>query len=365
MREFFSKDARSSRSGPKPGRQPSVATIFVCALALLAPSHISRAQDVQFFRIGTGASESSYFLLGGIIASAISNPPGSRSCDRGGSCGVPGLIAVAQSTEGSVANINAIRKGELESGLAQADIAYWATLGKAPFAKEKPFESLRAIANLHQDPLQVLVREDSRIQDISDLKGKRLAVGPRDSAAHIAARAVLEAYGLSEKSVRLSHLTVESAAETMREGKLDALFFIGTRNPAIANLADDIPLRLIPLLGEKIAALRQKHSFYVVDIIPEGLYDRTLPTVTIGVGILWVVPESLEESRVYALTEALWHTSTRKLLNESGSFGQQMTLDTAISGLSVPLHPGAARYYRERLASQNSPATEPSGNPGE
>ncbi|MCH7796179.1 MAG: hypothetical protein IH900_13720, partial [Proteobacteria bacterium] len=107
--------------------------VLVCALALLVPL-LSFAQEVRYFRIGTGSTAGTYFPIGGIIASAISKPPGSRDCAAGGSCGVPGLIAVAQSTEGSVANVMGIAGGTLESGLSQADISYWAYNGQGIFA---------------------------------------------------------------------------------------------------------------------------------------------------------------------------------------------------------------------------------------
>ena len=140
------------------------------------------AQEMTFFRIGTGSTGGTYFPIGGLIANAISNPPGARPCDRGGSCGPMGLIAVAQSTDGSIANVEAIRAGRLESGLAQADIAYWAYKGLRVFkGKGKQVEKLRAIANLYPEAVHVVVRRDAKIAKIADLRGKRVSLGPRDS----------------------------------------------------------------------------------------------------------------------------------------------------------------------------------------
>ena len=130
-----------------------LALSFSILLVLCAVGAPLLAQDVRFFRIGTGATSGTYFSIGGLIANVISNPPGSRACDRGGSCGVPGLIAVAQSTQGSVENVKAIIDGQLESALAQADVAYWAYHGTGMFREQGPSRGLRAIAHLLLSPV--------------------------------------------------------------------------------------------------------------------------------------------------------------------------------------------------------------------
>src|SRR4029434_6912495 len=103
----------------------------------------TRADDeTRFFRIGTGPTTGNYFTIGGIIANAISNPPGSRPCDKGGSCGVPGLIAIAQTTQGSVQNVELIADQTLDSGLCQSDVAYWAYSGTGMYSGGAPFDGL-------------------------------------------------------------------------------------------------------------------------------------------------------------------------------------------------------------------------------
>ena len=110
----------------------AVRALLAAALLLWfggAATRLGQAQDMQFFRIGTGGVTGTYYPIGGLIADIISNPPGARPCDKGGSCGVPGLVAIAQSSNGSVANVDAIRSGALESGFAQSDVAHWAYTG--------------------------------------------------------------------------------------------------------------------------------------------------------------------------------------------------------------------------------------------
>ena len=114
------------------------------------------AQEMQFFRIGTGGIAGTYYPIGGLIADIISNPPGARPCSKGGSCGVPGLVAIAQSSNGSVANVDAIASGALESGFAQSDIATWAHTGTGIYAGEEQVEELRAIASLYPESIHLV-----------------------------------------------------------------------------------------------------------------------------------------------------------------------------------------------------------------
>ncbi|HEX3209240.1 MAG TPA: TAXI family TRAP transporter solute-binding subunit, partial [Geminicoccaceae bacterium] len=122
--------------------------VAVAFLALLGGTTILQAQEMRFFRIGTGGVAGTYYPIGGLIADIISSPPGARPCERGGSCGVPGLVAIAQSSNGSVANVDAIQSGELESGFVQSDIAYWAYTGTGIFEGKGKADNLRAIASL-------------------------------------------------------------------------------------------------------------------------------------------------------------------------------------------------------------------------
>ncbi len=121
---------------------------------------VSAAQDARFFRIGTGSTTGTYYPVGGIIANAVSNPPGSSPCDRGGSCGVPGLVVVVQSSNGSVENVERIGSAALELGLSQADIAYWAYHGTGLFRDRGAIAGIRAIANLFPESVHVVPLND-------------------------------------------------------------------------------------------------------------------------------------------------------------------------------------------------------------
>lgn len=318
----------------------------------------ARAQDdeARFFRIGTGPTTGNYFSIGGIIANAISNPPGSRPCDKGGSCGVPGLIAIAQTTQGSVQNIELIADQTLESGLCQSDVAYWAYSGSGMYAGGKPFDGLRAIANLYQESLHIVVRADSKIDAIGNLRGKRISLGGRGSGTRATATLVLGAYGVGERRFYGQQLTIEKACAQLRDGKIDAIFFVGGPPvPALVDLAQTTPVRLLSVLGDDGSTLRSAYPFLTVDIIPENSYGQNPATVTVGIGTYWLVLAELEDNLVHDITAALWHPATRKLLDQGSPLGRRIRLEQALVGLPLPVHAGAERFYSEPRDQSSQP----------
>ncbi|MCC7048488.1 MAG: TAXI family TRAP transporter solute-binding subunit [Alphaproteobacteria bacterium] len=319
-----------------------------CALAVVAAC-IAGAQDVRFFRIGTGSASGSYFPIGGAIASAISNPPGSRECDKGGSCGVPGLLAAAQSTQGPVENIALIAKGSLDSGLAPADLAYWAFHGTGPYADKGAVKNLRAIANLYSEVIHVVVRANADIQSIRDLKLRRVSLGEQASGTLVNARAVLKTYGLSELDVLPFYLQPGPAADLLANDGIDA-FFVNAGPPvgAIAELARTTPIRLLSIAGGEREELLKLYPFLSARIIPGGTYENVSGIETLGVGVQYLATTELDEKLVYSITRALWHPNTQKLWENVGPLAQTVKLESALDGLSVPLHPGAAQFYAEK-----------------
>ena len=310
---------------------------------------MATAEDARFFRIGTGGIGGTYYPIGGIIANAISNPPGSRPCDRGGSCGVPDLVVIAQTSDGSVANINAIASGRIDSGFVQSDVAHWAYTGTGTFAKKKPIKSLRAIANLYPESVHIVVRSKNGIEDPSGLRGRRISLDEKGSGALVDARLILRAYGLNEKrDIRASYLGSESAALRLAAGKLDGFITVaGYPVPAVRLALEKSDARVLALTGKPVETLLSSHKFLSRDEIPAGLYGNIRPIPTVSVNALWVVPESGDEELIYQITKALWNDKSRKLLDEGHEKGRRIQLSSALQGVSIPLHPGARRYYRE------------------
>ena len=155
-----------------------LASAFAALALLFSAAGAAPAEEAKltFFRIGNGSTAGTYYPIGGIIAAAISNPPGGAPCADGGACGVPGLLASAMATAGSVENVEAIGRGRLESGFAQADVAHWAQTGTGNFAGLPPIENLRAIATLYPETLHIVARADAGIHSLADLRGKRVGI---------------------------------------------------------------------------------------------------------------------------------------------------------------------------------------------
>ncbi|HUT48247.1 MAG TPA: TAXI family TRAP transporter solute-binding subunit [Alphaproteobacteria bacterium] len=349
-----------------PGSAPALKLVLgaVVMLGLAAPMASMApvfGQAVKFFRIGTGSTGGTYHPIGGLIASTISNPPGARPCNRGGACGPEGLIAVAQSTGGSVANVNAIRDGRLESGLSQADIAYWAHKGEHIFrGKGKKVGNLRAIANLYPEAVHLVVRRDAKIAKVADLRGKRVSLGPRDSGTRVDAEIILRAFGITTRAIKAQYMGPGPSADALRAGTLDAIFLVaGPPAQAIVTLANSTEIALIPITGKQVARLRKRYPFFSHGVIPAGAYKNAYDIETLTVGAQWVVSSDVPEDLVHAITRALWHQNARRMLDDGHPEGRNIKLETALKGLGIPLHPGAARYYREAGVLKGEPGNPP------
>lgn len=325
----------------------NVLGIIASVVVLLSPLP-GVAQNIQFFSIGTGGTGATYYPLGGTIANAISNPPGSRPCEEGGSCGVPGLIAMAQSSRGSIDNIDGVLTGLFHSGFSQSDIAYWAYSGVGRFQGQAPKASLRAIAALYPEHIQLIARRDANIGSVSDLRGKRVSLDERGSGSYVNAVQILEAFGLSEDDLEVSYLKSAPASDAVIAGTLDA-FFITSGYPtnAIIELSTRTPVTLVPIEGTEAENITEKFPFYSLDQIPAGTYDGVDATTTLAVGAQWITSEAIPADLVYEVTKALWNDQSRRLLDVGHEKGKSVTLDTALDGIAIPLHEGAERYYRE------------------
>lgn len=323
--------------------------LILSLLASLLFSSLASAQEPQFFRIGTGGTAGTYYPIGGLIANAISNPPGSRPCEEGGSCGVPGLIATALSANGSVANVNAIASGTIESGFAQSDVATWAQTGTGIWEGREPVAQLRAIASLYAESIHLVASASAEITSVADLRGKRVSLDEPGSGTLVDARIILEAHGLSEEDIEAAFLKPDQAAERMRDGAMDAFFFVGGFPAgAIAELASQHDIVLVPIAGDGAASVIEQYSFFAENTIPGGTYEGVDDDVnTLAVGAQWVTSAEQPEELIYQITRALWNDNTRRFLDNGHAKGKSITPDTALDGIGIPLHPGAERFYRE------------------
>jgi TRAP transporter TAXI family solute receptor len=307
------------------------------------------AQDITFFRIGTGGTAGTYFPIGGLIANAISNPPGSRTCADGGSCGVPGLVATAVASNGSVANVAGISSGSMQSAFVQSDIAYWAFNGSGIYEGRPKNDALRAITNLYHESFHLVTRKDSGIKTMKDLKGKRMSLDEPGSGTLVDARLILAAYGMTEKDIKAEYLKPQQSADKLKDGALDAFFSVaGWPEGAIAELAATVGVDLVPIDGPEAENLIKQFGFFAADEIPDGAYKNVAGVKTVSVNAIWATSSKQPDPLIYGVTAALWNPSTRKLLDSGHAKGRMIKLESAIQGLGIPLHPGAEKFYTEK-----------------
>ena len=314
------------------------------------------AQELRFIRIGTGAAGGSYFPVAGLIANAISNPPGSAPCALGGSCGVPGLVAAAVSTQGAIENAAAVAEGKLDLALCQADVAHFAHTGTGPWAPKPPLKNLRAIANLYPELLHAVVRRDTEVSSIAQMRGKRINLGEPNSGTLAVARWVLQAHTVRPSTLTASFLSLNRASSLLIEGKLDGFFMIGGYPlTAVTDAAEALPIAILPVGDNAATQLMRTHRFFFRSAIPDGTYPGVGAVETVAVGAQLIVSSDMDDSFVYAITQALWDPRNRRILDGGHPLGKLIRRETALDGLAIPLHPGAARYYEQQPQSGSAP----------
>lgn len=326
----------------------TIKTAAISAVLALGLAGTATAQDLKFFTIGTGGTAYTYYPVGGVIANAISKPPGSRECGEGGSCGVDGLIASAVSSRGSVDNVNAIISGLRNSGFAQSDVAYWAYTGTGTMEGKEAATDLRTIAALFEEHIHLVALADSGINSVADLAGKRVSLDEPGSGTYVDANLILEANGLSVDDLTAEALKGNAASEALRNGKIDAFFVVaGYPTGALVELASAAKVKLVPIDGDGAAALTDKYGFFAVSDIPTDAYEGIAGVTTVAVGAQWFTTAKEDEELIYNITKALWNEESRKLLDVGHAKGQTITPATALAGIGVPLHAGAERFYKE------------------
>ena len=239
----------------------------LAALAVTAAAGVAAAQGQQFFRIGTGGTAGTYFPIGGIIANAVST-------DK--------IVATAQATNGSVANVNAIASGAMELGFSQSDVATWAYTGTGIFEGKPKVEDLRAIANLYPETVHVVVKKGLNIKSVADLKGKRISIDEPGSGSIVNAKAILAAYGIKDGDYKAENLKPGPSAEKLKDGGIDAFFITGGYPvAAVTELATTTGVELLPIDGPEADKIRAAFKFFAVDQIPDASYKDVKGVKTI------------------------------------------------------------------------------------
>jgi uncharacterized protein len=301
----------------------------------LAAAMTAPVQAQQFFRIGTGGTAGTYYPVGGMIANAVSQPGK--------------IVATAQASNGSVANVNAVAGGAMESGFSQSDVATWAYTGTGVYEGKPKVADLRMIANLYPESIHLVVKKGSGIKSVADLKGKRVALDEPGSGTLVNARIVLAAYGVKESDIKPEYIKPNQAGDKLKDGALDAFFFVGGAPAgAIAELASSgAGIELVPLAGPQAEALRKSNPYLAVDTIAAGTYKDVPAVQTMAMGAQWVTSAKADTETVYQITKALYGKAAQDALAAGHAKGKFITKENAVKGVGIPFHPGAEKFYKE------------------
>ncbi len=301
-------------------------------------------------RIGTGSSAGTYYPIGTLIAESIT---GSSQLHAGTAYEEPDLVAIAQRASGSASNVADLNDGLLEGALAQANIVHWAYEGSGPFEDEEPRDKLRTLATLYLESMHLIVRVGSNINSVKDLKGRRVSLDELGSGTRLDSLAVLEAFGLTSDIVDQVYLNTSDAIERLKNNELDAFFVVaGYPVDLVSRIVSDGLASVVPISGPLVDKIISDYTFFSSDLIPAGTYQNAEDIKTIGVPAQLILNKDLDDDFVYNLTSMLWSDATLAKLREGHPKGREVQLETALTGLNVPVHPGALRFYQEQGLTQ-------------
>jgi len=293
----------------------------------------------QFVSIGTGGVTGVYYPTGGAICRLVNKD----RKDHGIRCAV-------ESTGGSVYNINTIRAGELEFGVAQSDWQFHAFHGSSRFEEQGAFEDLRAVFSVHPEPFTVVARADAGISSFADLKGKRVNIGNPGSGQRGTMEVVMDALGWTNGDFALaSELKASEQSQALCDNKIDAMIYtVGHPSGSISEATTSCDSVLVSVTGPEIEKLIADNPYYRVATIPGGMYrGNDGDTQTFGVGATFVSSAKVSDDVVYAVVSAVFdNMDTFRGLHPA--FANLDPAQMAKDGLSAPIHPGAAKYYAEQ-----------------
>lgn len=310
------------------------ATAAAAALVLALPN----AKAADFVTIGTGGVTGVYYPTGGAICRLVNK--GRK--EHGVRCSV-------ESTGGSIFNINAIKNGDLDMGVAQSDWQYHAYNGTSKFKDAGAFKDLRAIFSVHPEPVTVVARADSGIKHIGDFKGKRVNIGNPGSGTRGTWEVMEAALGWTRDDLRLaSELKSAETGQAVCDDKIDAYFWlVGHPSALTQESLATCATHLVNATGAEIEALVADRPYYRAATIPAGMYNNSEDIKTFGVGATFVTSTDVSDEVVYTVVKAVFDNfDDFKALHPA--FANLKEAEMIKDGLSAPLHPGAVKYYKER-----------------
>ncbi len=294
----------------------------------------STPSEKTFITIATGGSSGVYFALGGALSNLLNEK-------------VEGINSSVQSTGASAVNATLLGTEKAEVAFAMNDVVSYAYTGTEVFKDKGKIENLRGIASLYPNFVQVITLEETGINEISELKGKRVGVGAPGSGTEVNARQILAAHGITYDDIEEDFLSYAESVEQLKNGAVDAAFLTsGLPNATIMDLSTTHNVKIIPIRKETVEKLAEEFPFYSSEPIPAGTYDNKEDVETAAVMTLLITRAELSEELVYNITKTMFENLDT--LVDTHSAAKKISLDTVKKGMPIPLHPGAEKYYTEQ-----------------
>ncbi|MHC1758221.1 MAG: TAXI family TRAP transporter solute-binding subunit [Negativicutes bacterium] len=327
-------------------KQWLVALIFLVALSLAVVGcgggggggdKQAAPAKIQNINIATATTGGVYYPLGNAMSQLFNQK-------------IPSIKASAGATAGTPQNILLMQKKEAEVAFAQNGVAFYAYNGKEMF-KDKPTKFLRGITNLYPNVMHIVVAANSNIKSVKDFAGKKFVPGAIGSATEINSKEILSLYGLDykdKKNVKGEYLGYSEAAEALKDGRVDGILIAGgLPTSSVLDAASSLKIRILSIEPEMIAKLKETMPWYYEITIPKGTYiGQTEDVKTVAVANLLICRDDLSNELVYNMTKAL-HDNQKDLV-AAHSAAKDMKLQDALKGMTVPMHPGAEKYYKEK-----------------
>lgn len=327
--------------------------LFLVAILLLVPlvacgdngaaddgGESTSSGDLKYISIATGGTGGTYYPLGGAMANIITNSD-------------MGVEATAQATGASVENVELIHNGDAEVAFIQNDIAYYAYNGIEQFdetdeQERREYTDVRGLCTLYPEVVQIIASDASGIEEVEDMAGMKVAVGDRGSGTEVNARQILAMHGIEYDDLgKTDFLSFAEATDQIKNGQIDAAFVVAAiPSSSVTELSTTHDVHLVPIRQEKADELTAEYPYYTyldIDATPYGI-DEPVPAVAVQAMI--IVNESMDEDVVYNITKNIFENLD--VVEESHARGKDITLETALEGMSIEVHPGAQKYFDEQ-----------------
>ena len=315
-----------------------VKRLFCCSILIMSML-IFTGCGGQRMMMGTGGTSGTYYAFGGVLAQYMTDYTDYR--------------VTAVSTAASKANIQSIGDGDYQIGFTQSDVMNYAWDGSRSFETDGPCRDFRVLGALYAETVQLITMKED-IKSVSDLKGKSVSIGAPGSGVYFNAMDVLEGAGLTVDDIKPQYQSFDDSKEALKDGQIDAAFIVaGAPTSAITELATTNGVFLIPIEGELRDNIMRSCPYYAPLEIPANTYPKqNAPIETITIKATLIVDADIDEDTVYALTAAIFD-HVEEIAKENAK-GEELSIENATSGITIPFHAGAARYYKEHGVTVNT-----------